>query len=91
MADDIVGHAFSHGFHPDHTERLAALLAQYPELDAEHMNVLRRGAINEKEFGRSNPATVLAMRLKAAISYSSTFGITFGMSPACRSRIEASR
>ncbi|MCA9999417.1 MAG: group II truncated hemoglobin [Anaerolineales bacterium] len=24
MADDIVAHAFSHGFHPQHTERLAA-------------------------------------------------------------------
>ncbi|MEU7909069.1 group II truncated hemoglobin [Actinoplanes sp. NPDC049118] len=24
MADEIVGHAFSHGFHPRHTERLAA-------------------------------------------------------------------
>ncbi len=24
MVDEIVGHAFSHGFHPDHTERLAA-------------------------------------------------------------------
>jgi hemoglobin len=24
MADEIVSHAFSHGFHPDHTERLAA-------------------------------------------------------------------
>jgi hemoglobin len=24
MADDVVAHAFSHGFHPDHTERLAA-------------------------------------------------------------------
>ncbi|MEP7019777.1 MAG: group II truncated hemoglobin [Pseudonocardiales bacterium] len=24
MADDVVGHAFSHGFHPHHTERLAA-------------------------------------------------------------------
>lgn len=24
MADDVVGHAFSHGFHPQHTERLAA-------------------------------------------------------------------
>jgi hypothetical protein len=27
-----------------------ATLAQYAELEAEHMNVLRRGAINEKEF-----------------------------------------
>ena len=24
LADDIVAHAFSHGFYPDHTERLAA-------------------------------------------------------------------
>jgi hemoglobin len=24
LADDIVGHAFSHGFHPEHTARLAA-------------------------------------------------------------------
>src|SRR5215204_3998821 len=27
MADEIVGHAFSHGFHPRHTERLAAYWA----------------------------------------------------------------
>ena len=24
MADEVVGHAFSHGFHPQHSERLAA-------------------------------------------------------------------
>jgi hemoglobin len=24
VADEVVGHAFSHGFHPDHTHRLAA-------------------------------------------------------------------
>lgn len=24
MADEVVGHAFSHGFHPEHTARLAA-------------------------------------------------------------------
>lgn len=24
VTDEVVGHAFSHGFHPDHTERLAA-------------------------------------------------------------------
>jgi hemoglobin len=28
MADDVVGHAFSHGFHPQHTERLAAYWAE---------------------------------------------------------------
>jgi hypothetical protein len=28
MADDVVGHAFSHGFHPQHVERLAANWAE---------------------------------------------------------------
>src|SRR5262249_30143713 len=28
MADEVVSHAFSHGFHPEHTERLAAYWAQ---------------------------------------------------------------
>ena len=27
MTDDVVGHAFSHGFHPQHVERLAAYWA----------------------------------------------------------------
>jgi hemoglobin len=28
LADEIVSHAFSHGFHPDHTNRLAAYWAE---------------------------------------------------------------
>jgi hemoglobin len=28
LADEVVGHAFSHGFHPNHTERLAAYWAE---------------------------------------------------------------
>jgi hemoglobin len=28
LADDVVAHAFSHGFHPEHTERLAAYWAE---------------------------------------------------------------
>src|SRR5262249_34856855 len=28
MADEVVGHAFSHGFRPDHVERLAAYWAE---------------------------------------------------------------
>jgi hemoglobin len=28
LADEMVSHAFSHGFHPDHTERLAAYWAE---------------------------------------------------------------
>jgi hemoglobin len=28
LADGVVSHAFSHGFHPEHTERLAAYCAE---------------------------------------------------------------
>jgi len=28
MADEVVSHSFSHGFHPEHTERLAAYWAE---------------------------------------------------------------
>jgi hemoglobin len=28
MVDDVVSHAFSHGYHPEHTERLAAYWAE---------------------------------------------------------------
>jgi hemoglobin len=28
MADEVVSHAFSHGFHPDHSERLASYWAE---------------------------------------------------------------
>lgn len=28
VADEVVGHAFSHGFHPEHTERLAVYWAE---------------------------------------------------------------
>jgi hemoglobin len=28
IADDVVGHAFSHGYHPQHTQRLAAYWAE---------------------------------------------------------------
>lgn len=28
LADEVVGHAFSHGYHPEHTERLAAYWAE---------------------------------------------------------------
>lgn len=28
LADDVVAHAFHHGFHPEHTERLAAYWAE---------------------------------------------------------------
>jgi len=28
MADEVVSHAFSHGFHPEHSQRLAAYWAE---------------------------------------------------------------
>jgi hemoglobin len=48
MADDIVSHAFSHGFHPRHVERLAAYWAEalggprtYSESFGDETNVVR--------------------------------------------------
>ena len=48
MADQVVSHAFSHGFHPAHTERLAAYWAEalggppkYSEAYADETAVVR--------------------------------------------------
>lgn len=48
MADEIVSHAFSHGFHPQHTQRLAAYWAEalggpstYSDLYADETTVVR--------------------------------------------------
>ncbi len=48
MADEVVSHAFSHGFHPQHTERLAAYWAEalggptrYTELYGDETSVVR--------------------------------------------------
>ena len=48
LADDVVSHAFSHGYHPDHTERLAAYWgealggpARYTELFGNETSVVR--------------------------------------------------
>ncbi|HEV7760902.1 MAG TPA: group II truncated hemoglobin [Acidimicrobiales bacterium] len=48
MADEVVSHAFSHGFHPRHTERLAAYWAEalggpttYSETDGDETTVVR--------------------------------------------------
>ena len=48
MADEIVSHAFSHGYHPDHTARLAAYWAEalggpttYSQLYGDETSVVR--------------------------------------------------
>jgi hemoglobin len=48
MADEVVSHAFSHGFHSEHTERLAAYWAEalggpteYSELYGDETSVVR--------------------------------------------------
>ncbi len=48
MADEVVSHAFSHGYHPQHTERLAAYWvealggpATYSELYGDETSVVR--------------------------------------------------
>ncbi len=48
MADEVVSHAFSHGFHPEHTERLAAYWAEalggpttYSDTNGDETSVVR--------------------------------------------------
>lgn len=48
MADEVVAHAFSHGFHPEHVERLAAYWAEalggpavYSDLYGDETKVVR--------------------------------------------------
>jgi len=48
MADDVVSHAFSHGFHPQHVERLAAYWGEalggpstYSELHGDETTVVK--------------------------------------------------
>jgi hemoglobin len=48
MADEVVSHAFSHGYHPQHTERLAAYWAEalggpttYSEVYGDETSVVR--------------------------------------------------
>jgi hemoglobin len=48
LADEVVSHAFSHGYHPEHTERLAAYWiealggpARYSELNGDETSVVR--------------------------------------------------
>ena len=64
MADEEVSHAFSHGFHPEHTERLAAYWAealggpaQYSEAYGDETSVVRihsgNGPHEEMDRGQS--------------------------------------
>jgi hemoglobin len=53
LADEIVSHAFSHGFHPRHTDRLAAYWAEawggtpvYSEMYGSESSVVRRHSGN---------------------------------------------
>lgn len=55
MADEIVSHAFSHGFHPQHVERLAAYWAEalggpgtYSGLDGNETTVVKMHSGNGK-------------------------------------------
>ena len=71
MADEIVSHAFSHGFHPQHTERLAAYWAEqlggpatYTESVGDYSRVVRVHSGNgphEQMDGRAVAAFVLAL------------------------------
>jgi hypothetical protein len=50
MADEMVSHAFSHGFHPQHAERLAAYWA---EALGGPRHILRQ--VRRRDLGRADP------------------------------------
>jgi hemoglobin len=63
MADEVVAHAFSHGFRPDHIERLAAYWAEalggpqmYSETYGDETNVVRMHSGNGKHDEMDNRA-----------------------------------
>ena len=69
MADEVVSHAFSHGFHPEHSERLAAYWAEalggpttYSDAYGDETSVVRmpqrqRTARGDGPAGRSPAST----------------------------------
>ena len=71
LEDEVVSHAFSHGFHPQHTERLAAYWseqlggpAEYTKSIGDYSNVVRMHTGNgphEQMDGRAVAAFVLAL------------------------------
>ena len=56
LEDEVVSHAFSHGYHPQHTERLAAYWAEAlggPTTYSDRYWLLRGGRIRSKPTLRS--------------------------------------
>ena len=65
MADEVVEHAFSHGFHPDHTARLAAYWAEalggpptYSERYGDETTVVRMHSGNGEHHEMNDRAIV---------------------------------
>ena len=56
MADEVVSHAFSHGFHPEHTERLAAYWAEALGGPPTYSDALRRRDLGRAHAQRQRPA-----------------------------------
>jgi hemoglobin len=68
MADEVVSHAFSHGFHPQHSERLAAYWVE--ALGGPHTYSERYG--DETTVVRITAATARTKRWTSARSPAST-------------------
>ena len=69
MADEVVSHAFSHGFHPQHTERLAAYWAEALGGPAD---VLRRATATRPRSCGCTAATARTRRWTGGRSPAST-------------------
>ena len=69
MADEVVSHAFSHGFHPQHTERLAAYWA---EALGGPIDLLGDGTATRPRWSGCTAATASTRRWTVARSPAST-------------------
>ena len=50
MADDVVSHAFSHGFHPEHSQRLAAIGERHSVARPGSTGTFRNGRFGVRRF-----------------------------------------
>ena len=69
MADEIVSHTFSHGYHPDHTARLAAYWAEalggpttYSQLYGDETSVVRMHSGNGPHEEMDRPRSLASIR-----------------------------
>jgi hypothetical protein len=89
LADPIVSHAFSHGYHPQHSERLAALRAEAMGGPAEYTNSIgdQTAVSAYPQSPQDVPASLVLTRLSwdgpAAWRVNATLNVLAGLPTRC--------